>query len=302
LAQSRGEIAIMFWRFGGYANVSTIDSLLEKPDVTVEELLDDADLIQEVKSQNSKLLEFLRDENILDRLMQYTIMPKAPEEHKLEDDEQDLEEEDGGASSNPLNSLFGKNKRRSKSIKDEEESKDEKQRLKYAFVASEVLASDVWSIAEALLENRDSLRRFWHYLKRDAPLDGASAQYFCKVNESLLDKKTEEMLEFFKSVDGVVADMLRHVDCAVMMDMLLKIVSLERVEGGAGIIDVSCRLMRTKLKIMLTSYSGCKLKISYHCYFLIFQSSMNHQLKLLLETFLKLSSQYQQTQLRRTAT
>ncbi|KAF2674284.1 SAPS-domain-containing protein [Microthyrium microscopicum] len=230
----------MFWRFGGYANISTIDSLLEKPDVTVEELLEEADLIQELKSQNSKLLEFLREETVLDRLLQYVILPKLPEDElSPENAEEELDEEDNG-SSNPLNSLFGKNKRRSqsKSLKDaEDESKEERQRLKYAYVACEVLSSDVWSIAEALLENRESLRRFWHYIKRDAPLDGIQASYFTKVNESLLDKKTEEMLDFFKSVDGVVADMLRHVDCPVIMDLLLKIISLERSEGGHGTID-----------------------------------------------------------------
>lgn len=234
----------MFWRFGGYANVSTIDSLLEKPDVTVEELLEDADLIQEVKSQNSKLLEFLRDENILDRLMQYIVMPKTSDDQSTQQSEKEREEDDTTTSSpKSITSLFAKNKRRSrsKSMKEDDDSKEEKQRAKYAYVSCEVLSSDVWSVAEALMDNRDSLRRFWDYLKRDAPLDGLQAQYFCKVNESLLDKKTEEMLEFFKSIDGVVSDMLRHVDCAVMMDLLLKIVSLERNEGGAGIIDVSCR-------------------------------------------------------------
>ena len=41
----------MFWRFGGYANISAIDQLLEKQDVTVEELLDESDLIQELKHE-----------------------------------------------------------------------------------------------------------------------------------------------------------------------------------------------------------------------------------------------------------
>jgi len=30
----------MFWRFGGYANISTIDTILDKPEFTLEELLD----------------------------------------------------------------------------------------------------------------------------------------------------------------------------------------------------------------------------------------------------------------------
>jgi SIT4-associating protein SAP185/190 len=228
----------MFWRFGGYANISSLDSILDKPDVTVEELLDEADLIQELKSQNSKLIEFLRDENVLERLLQYAVSPKLTEE----DLSAELEEEPSSA--NPLNSFFGKGKRRSrsKSTRDsdgDEESKEEKQRLKYAHVACEVLSSDVWSIAEALLENRDSLRKFWEYLKLDAPLDGVQAGYFTKVNESLLDKKTEDMIDFFKSLDDIVLDMLRHVDCPVIMDLLLKIISLDSREGGQGIVDVS---------------------------------------------------------------
>jgi SIT4-associating protein SAP185/190 len=49
----------------------------------------------------------------------------------------------------------------------------------------------------------------------------------------------EEMLDFFKSLDNVVPDMLQHVDCPVIMDLLLKIISLEKSEGGQGIVDVS---------------------------------------------------------------
>ena len=73
----------MFWRFGGYAQLSSLDSILDKPDVTVEELLDESDLIQELKQQNSKLIEYLRDENVLERLLRYVIATKqaaTPEE------------------------------------------------------------------------------------------------------------------------------------------------------------------------------------------------------------------------------
>jgi SIT4-associating protein SAP185/190 len=225
----------MFWRFGGYANISTLDTILDKPDVTVEELLDESDLIQELKQQNSKLIEFLRDENVLERLLRYIVAPKTDEEGESPEPE----EESGGG--NPLNSFFSKRRSRSKSVEiadGEEESKEEKQRMKYAYVSCEVLSSDVWSIAESLLDNRDALCKFWQYLKQDAPLDPVQAGYFTKVNESLFDKKTEEALEVFKSIDNVVADMLQHVDCPTIMDLLLKIISLERSEGGQGIVDV----------------------------------------------------------------
>ena len=86
--------------------------------------------------------------------------------------------------------------------------------------------------------SRDLLRKFWQFLKRPTPLDPLQASYFTKVNESLFDKKTQEMIELLKSFDGAVSDMLRHVDCPMIMDLLLKIISLERTESGQGIVEV----------------------------------------------------------------
>ncbi|KAF1939443.1 Sit4-associated protein-like protein [Clathrospora elynae] len=228
----------MFWRFGGYAQLSSLDSILDKPDVTVEELLDESDLIQELKQQNSKLIEYLRDENVLERLLRYVTAAR----HITSS-----EEETGGdvvneARSPNRASFFAKVRARSTSTAksdagDGEESKEERQRMKYAYVSCEILSSEVWSISEAVLENQETLRQFWAYVKQPAPLDPVQAGYFTKVNESLLDRKMEEMLDFFKSLDNVVTDMLQHVDCPVIMDLLLKIISLEKSEGGQGIVD-----------------------------------------------------------------
>ena len=113
--------------------------------------------------------------------------------------------------------------------------------MKYAYVSCEILSSEVWSISEAVLENQESLRNFWNYIKQPSPLDPVQAGYFTKVNESLLDRKMEEMLEFFRSNENVVSDMLDHVDCPMIMDLLLKIISLEKSEGGQGIVDVGAR-------------------------------------------------------------
>ncbi len=237
----------MFWRFGGYAQLSTLDSILDKPDVTVEELLDESDLIQELKQQNSKLIEYLRDENVLERLLRYVTAAKPPSSASTEDTSGEGASE---ARSPTRPGFFGKVAGRARSSStaksdsgDGEEGKEERQRMKYAYVSCEILSSEVWSISEAVLENQDTLRQFWAYVKQPAPLDPVQAGYFTKVNESLLDRKMEEMLEFFKSLDNVVLDMLQHVDCPVIMDLLLKIISLEKSEGGQGIVDVRSRLL-----------------------------------------------------------
>jgi hypothetical protein len=47
----------MFWRFG-YQQSTRLDQLLGKEDVTIEELFQEEDLLQEVKTQNGKLLDW----------------------------------------------------------------------------------------------------------------------------------------------------------------------------------------------------------------------------------------------------
>jgi SIT4-associating protein SAP185/190 len=221
----------MFWRFGGYATVSAIDTLLEKPEVTLEELLDESDLIQELKQHNTKLIEYLREDKILERLLEYVVAPKL-EVVALEESEAAAEKEPGS----------GKGKDRSfsrpRETSEDDEDEREKKRNRYAYVAAEVLSSDNWSICESLMENQALLRKFWGFLRLPPPLDPLQASYFTKVNEALLDKKTEEMLDLFKSIDGAVKNMLQHVDSPMVMDLLLKIISLEKAEGGQGIVDV----------------------------------------------------------------
>jgi SIT4-associating protein SAP185/190 len=214
----------MFWRFGGYSNISTIDTLLDKPHVKLEDLLEESDLIQELKSHHTKLIEVLRDEANLHALLQYVVAPGPPLEP--EGDEED--EKGKSAASDEPEEEKGPT---------EEQEKAEKKRLKYAFVACEILSSEIWSITESLMANTAYLTEFWDFLRQPAPLDPLQAGYFTKVNETLLEKKTEEMRDFFKSLPGIVPAMLQHVDCPMVMDLLLKTISLEKSEGGMGIVD-----------------------------------------------------------------
>lgn len=226
----------MFWRFGGYANISTLDTILDKPDVTLEELLDESDLIQELKQCNTKLIEYLRDENVLRRLLEYAIAVPAtkPEENGEEVETPKIHEK-------TLSPLRRSKDRKEKSRRQEEREdwdKADKARQKNAYIACEVLSSETWSILEALMENQQHLRVFWDFLRREPPLDPSEAGYFTKINETLLDKKTEETLQFIKSLEGIIPAMLQHVDCPMVMDLLLKIISMEKIEGGTGIVDV----------------------------------------------------------------
>ncbi|KAF9883058.1 hypothetical protein FE257_004137 [Aspergillus nanangensis] len=230
----------MFWRFGGYASISTIDTLLDKPDVSLEELLDESELIQELKQHNTKLIEYLRDDNVLKRLMEYVVAPPLVNDDDEDDENNEKRTGDDNAAQTPRDDSPGEQESTDplRDVLDPEDlDRAEKDRLKRAYVACEILSSEVWSIVESIMLHPDHLQDFWGFLRRAPPLDSVQASYFTKVNETLFAKKTSEMVEFVKSLDGIVPATLQHVDNPMVMDLLLKIITHEKVEGGQGIVD-----------------------------------------------------------------
>ncbi|KAF8049034.1 hypothetical protein N665_1780s0010 [Sinapis alba] len=70
----------MFWKLASLSASSPVDSILDKEDYTLEELLDEEEIIQECKALNSRLIHFLRDKARVEQLLRYVV------EEPLEDD------------------------------------------------------------------------------------------------------------------------------------------------------------------------------------------------------------------------
>ncbi|XP_060734767.1 serine/threonine-protein phosphatase 6 regulatory subunit 2 [Tachysurus vachellii] len=73
----------MFWKFDLHT-ASQLDKLLEKEDVTLTELLDEDDVLQECKAQNQRLLLFLTRDSCLQELIRLIVHePPSDREEKL---------------------------------------------------------------------------------------------------------------------------------------------------------------------------------------------------------------------------
>lgn len=121
------------WRFG-FSSVSTLETLLDKPNVTLEDVLDEDDLLQECKSQNQKLINFLRQPRIVKRLMEHVV---------------------GTAT---VGGTGGKDW-------------EEKVKFKYPYVASEVLScNEIWPIIDAIFSDpKEYLVPFWNAVLTSTP-------------------------------------------------------------------------------------------------------------------------------------
>ncbi|XP_042489476.1 serine/threonine-protein phosphatase 6 regulatory subunit 3 [Macadamia integrifolia] len=69
----------MFWRMAGLSTASPVEAILDKDNFTLEELLDEDEIIQECKALNGRLINFLRERVQVEQLLRY-IVEEAPED------------------------------------------------------------------------------------------------------------------------------------------------------------------------------------------------------------------------------
>ncbi|KAF5811247.1 putative SIT4 phosphatase-associated protein family [Helianthus annuus] len=72
----------MFWRMTGLSTTSpcnVVDTILDKENFTLEELLDEDEIIQECKALNNRLINFLRERTQVEQLVRY-IVEEPPED------------------------------------------------------------------------------------------------------------------------------------------------------------------------------------------------------------------------------
>jgi serine/threonine-protein phosphatase 6 regulatory subunit 3 len=55
----------------GFHTASAIDTLLDKEDVALEAILDEDDLLQECKTQNTRLIDYFQRVDVLKKLLAY---------------------------------------------------------------------------------------------------------------------------------------------------------------------------------------------------------------------------------------
>ncbi|XP_047307574.1 serine/threonine-protein phosphatase 6 regulatory subunit 3-like [Impatiens glandulifera] len=69
----------MFWKLTALSASSPVESVLDKENFTLEELLDEEEIIQECKALNGRLINFLRDRAQVEQLLHY-VVEEAPED------------------------------------------------------------------------------------------------------------------------------------------------------------------------------------------------------------------------------
>ncbi|KIJ68898.1 hypothetical protein HYDPIDRAFT_105412 [Hydnomerulius pinastri MD-312] len=187
----------MFWRFG-FHNASTIDSLLDKDDVSLEAILDEDDLLQECKSQNTRLIDYFQRVDVLKRLLGYVTGQIEGEEER-------------GRFKYPY-------------VATEVLCSEIWSIVETCVNSAEELLAPFW---ETVLDRSPE----------DMKTEMVMASHFAKINAVFLTKKPAEMLAFIQSQSSVVERLLRHVETPSIVDLLVRIIQLDEHPSGAGVLE-----------------------------------------------------------------
>ncbi|XP_050723788.1 serine/threonine-protein phosphatase 6 regulatory subunit 3-like isoform X3 [Eriocheir sinensis] len=170
----------MFWKYN-FGSSAQIETLLQKEDVTLSELMDEDELLQECKAQNKKLIDFLTRAEVLDELV-FLVVNEPSTDGELQ------------------------------------------MRFKYANLAAELLTADVPAIIDKLVASTGLLDVLYKFLKKEKPLNPLLASFFSKVLGMLVQRRSEQVLDFLKSKGDFVELAVQHVGTSAIMDLLLRLI------------------------------------------------------------------------------
>ncbi|KAF8516965.1 SIT4 phosphatase-associated protein-domain-containing protein [Hysterangium stoloniferum] len=186
----------MFWRFG-FHNTSSIDTLLDREDVALEDILDEDDLLQECKSQNTRLIDYFQRLDVLQRLLGYVTGS--------------IEGEEKGQFKFPY-------------VAAEVLCSDIWSIVEVCVTNSDQILAPFW---ESILDRSPE----------EMHIRSVSAAHFAKINGIFMNKKPTEMLAFIKTQSFVVERLILHIETPAMVDLLFRIIQLDEYPSGAGVLE-----------------------------------------------------------------
>lgn len=162
---------------------SPLNDLIESETYTLEQVLQEDELIQEVKTRNTKLLEFLSQEDVVLKLIEYVVQTPPADA-------------------------------------------DDLRKLKYPYMACEVISCDIASITETLATAREGkiVEALFEFLYAPAPLDPRLAGYFEKIMSMLMVRKPMDMTTLMnKHAEKLLKAFVTHAQSFSIAELLKRL-------------------------------------------------------------------------------
>ena len=255
----------MFWRVSGL-QACPVDAILDKEEYTLEELLDEDELVQEAKSLNPRLIEFLKRKENVEALVRYMVVGVRGEVVASEDAGKVGDgggraggagdgdgEGDGGqpsSASGKRDDREGRQGRQGRQDREDREERDDvlgrssldsldsqdieqtTRAFKYPYTACEIFCCEVEGIYNTLLENEDVLALFFSILDmKTRPLNAILAGYFSRVMGALLSRRSSDIVLYLQSNPEILNKLVYHVDTTSVAEVLARLAGADDPVG-----------------------------------------------------------------------
>ncbi|KAA3489546.1 serine/threonine-protein phosphatase 6 regulatory subunit 3-like isoform X2 [Gossypium australe] len=169
----------MFWQLTALSASSPVDSILDKENFTLEELLDEEEIIQECKALNSRLINFAV----------YEIEPKLSSCCNIL-----LKNHQRMLTTNGPSSMF-------------------------PFIACEIFTCEIDVILRTLAEEEELMNLLFSFLEPNRPHSALLAGYFSKVVVCLMLRKTVPLMNYVQCSSDWVCESALHSSLVELFDM-----------------------------------------------------------------------------------
>ncbi|KAJ2748507.1 sporulation-induced protein, partial [Coemansia nantahalensis] len=215
-------------------HASNIDKVLDKDDLELEELLGDMDLMQEVREQNPKVISYLVQPPNMKQMVDYIATEDYFKYTKLATTAAEI------LCSNCLafaDALVADYVPRDLIDSDDESSDcDDRSAAAPAPDPAPPPAGDAAQPLPRAPPRQRLLDQLWGVMRLDAGhVDAQQAALFSRVLCCLLQRKPYQALDFIHAEAGAVERFVEHLALSPIVDLLLKIISLEELDRGPGV-------------------------------------------------------------------
>ena len=203
----------------GFHNKSPVELLLENDDCTLEQILDEDDVIAEAKAHYGKLIEFLgKSENLTKMIDFITIEIPLDQLQNLKNQSKIVQEDEKVAEESDQNDEVHIN-----------EEKLQKRIYKYPRIAAEILCCDIDSIYTSISSDKLLLTSLFDFISHEKEtLNPQLTNYWIRVVTYLVQRKPIEVHKFIMSQgEPLVLNFCKHIGVPGMDELLLKLISCE---------------------------------------------------------------------------
>eukprot|EP00232_Nephroselmis_pyriformis_P025297 CAMPEP_0182860884 /NCGR_PEP_ID=MMETSP0034_2-20130328/5186_1 /TAXON_ID=156128 /ORGANISM="Nephroselmis pyriformis, Strain CCMP717" /LENGTH=648 /DNA_ID=CAMNT_0024992755 /DNA_START=113 /DNA_END=2056 /DNA_ORIENTATION=- len=177
-----------FWRVAGLAQTSPVEQILDKEDFSLEDLLDEDDVIQECRSLNARLISFLREKPQIEKLLKYLVEPQQPDEGDAEA---------GSAAT------------------------------RYSFVSCEILCCEIDAIFTTLLEDEELMELLFSFLDKEDAKSCLRAGYFSRVVSCLLTRRTPDFTRYLQDRPPLLTKLVDEAESTSIAEILMRLVGAD---------------------------------------------------------------------------